>query len=388
MRPSIIVAMSGGVDSAVTAALIRAQGHSPLGVFMNNWDEKDELGVCQGDKDWQDVQKIGQILKMPVERVSLAKEYWNDVFQPFLAAYQHGLTPNPDVWCNRYIKFDAFQKLCLNRFGTSRMATGHYARVQSKPNGHVDLLRGIDPSKDQSYFLCQIKQESLKNVVFPIGSYHKKDIRKIALDLRLPVAEKKESMGICFIGKRSFGEFIDNYLPKQPGLVVDSDGRVLAHHDGIHHWTVGQRYILAGMSYPRYIYRIDKTTIYVCRKDAPELRTRSVPVLGLHWINEPPTPGSKLQVDLRLRLSAGSCSLKLDPSDPSRGTLLVDSEEGVIAPPGQMAAFYQGDVCLGSGVIGVRDLNTFIGARDLSTFGQEVRAASDPRFRDILNRRT
>lgn len=351
--------MSGGVDSAVTAALIRAQGHTPLGVFIKSWDEKDEFGVCQGDKDWQDVQSVGHAIQIPVERVDLAREYWHDVFQPFLTAYEGGLTPNPDVWCNRHIKFGAFQRLCKDRFGASRLATGHYARLHTKPNGHVDLLRGVDPLKDQSYFLCQTSQESLQKVVFPIGAMSKADVRKMALDLKLPVAEKKESMGICFIGKRPFGKFIDNYIPAQPGPVIDLDGTVLEQHNGVHHWTVGQRYIISGKAYPRFVYRIHKNTIHVCPRDSPELYTRQVPVLDLHWIDAPPEAGEELHVDIRLRRSGGTCRLELAADDPSSGTILINREEGVVAAPGQVTAFYRGDVCLGSGVIGTRDISSF-----------------------------
>ena len=239
MKKRVVLGMSGGVDSSVAAILLKEQGYEVIGVFMKNWDETDENGVCPADEDYKDVIAVAEQLDVPYYSVNFVKEYWDRVFTYFLDEYRAGRTPNPDVMCNKEIKFKAFLDYAV-KIGADYIATGHYARIE-RDSGKVRLLRGLDDNKDQTYFLCQLSQEQLDKVIFPIGEYNKKDIRAIAEKYNLKTAKKKDSTGICFIGERDFAEFLNRYLPAKPGKIVTADGENLGNHVGLMHYTIGQR---------------------------------------------------------------------------------------------------------------------------------------------------
>ena len=239
MKKRVVLGMSGGVDSSVAAILLKEQGYEVIGVFMKNWDETDENGVCPADEDYKDVIAVAEQLDVPYYSVNFVKEYWDRVFTYFLDEYRAGRTPNPDVMCNKEIKFKAFLDYAV-KIGAHYIATGHYARIE-RDSGKVRLLRGLDDNKDQTYFLCQLSQEQLDKVIFPIGEYNKKDIRAIAEKYNIKTAKKKDSTGICFIGERDFAEFLNRYLPAKPGKIVTADGENLGNHVGLMHYTIGQR---------------------------------------------------------------------------------------------------------------------------------------------------
>ena len=228
MSERIVVGMSGGVDSSVAALLLKQQGYDVVGVFMKNWEETDESGVCTAENDWNDVREVCEIIGIPYYAVNFSREYWDRVFSYFLKEYRAGRTPNPDVLCNREIKFKAFLDFAM-QLGASKMATGHFVRT----NENGDLLRGIDPNKDQSYFLYMLHQEQLRKAIFPVGGMTKTEVRRIAEENGLPVCKKKDSTGVCFIGERNFRQFLSTYLPAQPGDMVAPDGSVVGHHDGL-----------------------------------------------------------------------------------------------------------------------------------------------------------
>ena len=252
-KKKVIVGLSGGVDSAVSALLLMQQGYEVEGMFMRNWDSfmnNDVLGnpndfsdVCPQEKDYMDALKTAEILGIKLHRVDFVDEYWNNVFSYFLDEYKHYRTPNPDILCNKEIKFKCFLKEA-EKLGCDYIAMGHYARIIHDGNKH-HLLKGIDKNKDQTYFLCQLSQSQIEKALFPIGDLEKKEVRKIALDNNINVANKKDSTGVCFIGERNFKEFLKNYLPAQPGLMKTLDGKVVGKHDGIMYYTIGQRHGLA-----------------------------------------------------------------------------------------------------------------------------------------------
>ena len=236
MSERIVVGMSGGVDSSVAALLLKEQGYDVVGVFMKNWEEEDENGVCTAENDWADVREVCEIIGIPYYSVNFAKEYWDRVFSYFLKEYRAGRTPNPDVLCNREIKFRAFLDFAMT-LGAGRIATGHFVRT----DGEGRLLKGIDPGKDQSYFLYMVHAAQLKKSVFPVGGMTKAEVREIAAARGLPVSAKKDSTGVCFIGERNFKKFLAEYLPAQPGDMVSPEGEVVGRHDGLMYYTLGQR---------------------------------------------------------------------------------------------------------------------------------------------------
>ena len=353
MSERIVVGMSGGVDSSVAALLLKQQGYDVVGVFMKNWEEQDENGVCTAESDWQDVRDVCDQIGIPYYSVNFAKEYWDRVFSYFLAEYQAGRTPNPDVLCNREIKFRAFLDFAM-QLGASRIATGHFVRT----NENGDLLRGADPNKDQSYFLYMLHQEQLKKALFPVGGMTKAQVRQIAEEAGLPVSKKKDSTGVCFIGERKFKQFLSTFLPAQPGDMVSPDGRVVGHHDGLMYYTLGQRRGLGigGMGDGRSWFVIgkdlEKNRLLVAQgEDHPMLySTRSI-AGGVTWIGEAPIGvGETLCCTCKYRYR--QVDTPVEAILQADGKLLLRALEPQRAvTPGQSAVLYQGERCLGGAVV-------------------------------------
>lgn len=348
----IVVGMSGGVDSSVTAYLLKEQGYDVIGIFMKNWDDTDEFGVCTATQDYEDVIRVCNQIGIPYYAVNFEKEYWDKVFTYFLDEYKQGRTPNPDIVCNKEIKFRAFLDHAL-KLGADYIATGHYARVEDV-DGKVKLLRGKDRNKDQTYFLNQLTQEQLKKVMFPLGGYEKKAVREIAKKAGLATANKKDSTGICFIGERNFKEFLSNYLPAQPGQMETLDGEVMGKHDGLMYYTIGQRHGLGigGPGEPWFVCGKDlkRNVLYVCQGfDNDALYSDALIATNVNWISDRPKP------------ETFHCTAKFRYRQPDQGVTVTILDEGKVqvdfdAPvraitPGQAVVFYNEEECLGGGTI-------------------------------------
>lgn len=348
----VVVGMSGGVDSSVTAYLLKKQGYDVIGIFMKNWDDTDEFGVCTATQDYEDVIRVCNQIGIPYYAVNFEKEYWDKVFTYFLDEYKQGRTPNPDVVCNKEIKFNAFLDHAM-KLGADYIATGHYAQVK-EVDGEVKLLRGKDQNKDQTYFLNQISQDQIKKVMFPLGGYEKKEVREIAKEAGLATANKKDSTGICFIGERNFKEFLSEYLPAQPGQMETLDGKVMGKHDGLMYYTIGQRHGLGigGAGEPWFVCGkdLERNVLYVCQGfDNEALYSDSIIATKVNWISDRPKP------------STFHCTAKFRYRQPDHGvtvTILdnhrvrVDFDAPIRAvTPGQAVVFYDGEECLGGGTI-------------------------------------
>ena len=346
----VVVGMSGGVDSAVSALLLKNAGYDVVGVFMKNWEEKDEDGVCTSEGDWKDVQNVCDIIGIPYYSVNFAKEYWDRVFTLFLSEYKAGRTPNPDVLCNREIKFKAFLDFAM-QLGAEKIATGHF--VKTDDEGH--LLKGIDPNKEQSYFLYMLHQHQLKKAIFPVGGMTKQEVREIAVQAGLSVAKKKDSTGICFIGERQFKPFLSQYLPAQPGDMVTPDGEVVGHHDGLMFYTLGQRRGLGigGRGDGRSFFVVDKDLkknqlIVVQGEDHPLLYCKAARIEQLTWVADVPVVGREYGVKTRYRQPDQKAVLSEMTDD---GAIVTFCEDQRAVTPGQSLVFYEGDKCLGGGII-------------------------------------
>ncbi len=364
-KKRVVVGMSGGVDSSVTALLLKQQGYDVIGIFMKNWDDTDENGVCTATEDYEDVARVAEQLDIPYYAVNFEKEYWDKVFTYFLDEYRAGRTPNPDVMCNKEIKFKAFLNHALT-LGADYVATGHYARVD-RSNGTVQMLRGLDQGKDQTYFLNQLTQNQLERVLFPIGELEKKEVRKIALEHDLATATKKDSTGICFIGERDFKSFLNTYLPAQPGDVYSIDGDYKGKHDGLMYYTNGQRQGLGigGPGGPWFVCGKDlkQNILYV----APGANHEALYSFGLsatdvNWINGEPTAKTfKCTAKFRYRQSDRPVTVEL--GDDRTLHVVFDEPERAVTP-GQSVVFYDGDVCLGGATIDTIEQPDFIDTFD------------------------
>ena len=347
----IVVGLSGGVDSAVAALLLKEQGHEVIGVFMKNWDEEDDAGQCPAEQDFRDVAAVCGKIGIPYYSVSFAKEYWDRVFSLFLKEYRAGRTPNPDVLCNREIKFKAFLDHAL-QMGADRIATGHFVRTD--PEGH--LLKGADPNKDQSYFLYMLHAEQLKKAVFPVGNMTKAEVRALARERGLPVSEKKDSTGICFIGERKFKSFLKTYLPAQPGPMVTPEGEEVGRHDGLMYYTLGQRRGLGigGRGDGRSFFVVGKDLennrlIVVQGEDHPLLWSGSSTAEDATFVNEPLPEGEAVRLSCRFRYRQGDQGVTVVRKG-SRLHIRHDVPQRAVTP-GQSAVLYDGDRCIGGGII-------------------------------------
>lgn len=350
---TVIVGISGGVDSAVAALLLKQQGYRVQGLHMTNWDEDDDY--CEAARDYQDARKVCDELDIPLHHVNFAREYRDKVFADFLDEYRRGRTPNPDVACNRQIKFGDCLDYAL-RLGADKIATGHYARVAQRGSA-FQLLKGMDPGKDQSYFLHGIKPDALPRIIFPLGELHKPEVRKIANDFGLPNYARRDSTGICFIGERPFKEFLQGYIPAEPGNIETPAGDVIGRHDGLMYHTLGQRQGLAigGLrNYPDepwYVAAKDQernVLIAVQGNTHPLLWSDSMQTEAVHWLSPPPGERFNCTVKTRYRQEDVPCEVHIEAA----GTALVLFDEPVWAvTPGQYAVFYSADICLGGAVI-------------------------------------
>jgi tRNA-uridine 2-sulfurtransferase len=347
---TVVVGMSGGVDSSVTALLLKKQGYRVIGMFMKNWEEKDENDVCRSTRDYEDVVKVCQQLDIPYYSVSFVKEYQEQVFSHFLSELKAGFTPNPDILCNREIKFKAFLEKAIS-LGADYLATGHYCRISDAPQ----LLKGTDPHKDQSYFLYAVPSTSLQKVLFPIGHLLKTQVRQIARDFGLATSEKKDSTGICFIGKRDFKEFTGRYLGYRPGHFENLKGEVIGEHDGIAFYTIGQRkglriggpgeaWFVVGKEIERNVVIIEQG------EDHPSLYQSELTATALCWVAGAPPSSFPY-----------ACSAKVRYRQPEQPCTIEKIEEGhahvrFLKPqraitPRQSVVFYDHDICLGGGMI-------------------------------------
>ena len=352
----VVIGMSGGVDSSVAAILLKKQGYDVIGLFMRNWDSSinnDILGnpdlnsdICPQEKDYNDALKVCEKIGIPLHRIDFVKEYWDYVFTYFLDELKRGRTPNPDIMCNKYIKFDMFAKEA-RKLGADYIATGHYARLKDGK-----LLRGIDQNKDQTYFLSQLNSKQLENVLFPIGDLEKPEVRKIANEYDLITANKKDSTGICFIGERNFSKFLSNYLPNQTGDIVNIEtNEVIGKHVGLMYYTIGQRKGLniGGNSDRIFVVgkNLDKNILYVAHGDDNKyLISDSCIVEMVNWNAD----RNITECSAKFRYRQKDNDVKVKFLDD--GNMLVSYEQGVKSvTPGQACVFYLGEECLGGGII-------------------------------------
>ena len=364
----IMVGLSGGVDSAIAAYLLKKQGHEVIAGFMRNWDSmtnNDILGnpnnqddICPQEKDYNDAKSVADALGIELYRIDFVKEYWDHVFTYFLDEYKKGRTPNPDILCNKYIKFDSFLKFALSK-GVDYVATGHYAKVVHDSNGKSKLYKAGDKNKDQSYFLCQLSGEQLSKTLFPLEGINKDEVRKIAKELNLSISDKKDSTGICFIGERNFKEFLKNYLPAKKGNIIDIEtNMIVGKHDGVIYYTIGQRKGLGiggikGVTPGSYFVvskDVETNVLYVAKgEENLYLLADSCLVEDVNWIDED------------IEIDGLECNCKFRYRQMDNPVTLFKKEDGKILvkckspiksiTSGQAAVFYLGEQCLGGGTI-------------------------------------
>ena len=379
-KQRIVVGLSGGVDSAVTAHLLKQQGHEVIGIFMKNWEDDDDSEYCSSNIDFVDAAAVADVIGIEIEHVNFAADYKDRVFAEFLREYQAGRTPNPDILCNAEIKFKAFLDHAM-RLGADKIATGHYARVRcvaadtSEPLGqdgaahnadHVrfELLKGLDPAKDQSYFLHRLNQAQLSKTLFPVGELLKTEVRRIAAEMHLPNARKKDSTGICFIGERPFRDFLNRYISKEPGPIKNPRGHTIGEHVGLSFYTLGQRQGLGigglkakgaqrggGDHAPWFVARKDMehNTLWVVQgHDHPWLQSIHLKAQDVSWCAGQAPLKIALSAKTRYRQNDAACQFQ---NLASEGFALDFSQAQWAVTPGQSAVLYDGDVCLGGGVI-------------------------------------
>ncbi|SCM01493.1 tRNA-specific 2-thiouridylase MnmA [Bacillus cytotoxicus] len=348
----VVIGMSGGVDSSVAALLLKEQGYDVIGIFMKNWDDTDENGVCTATEDYNDVIEVCNQIGIPYYAVNFEKQYWDKVFTYFLDEYRAGRTPNPDVMCNKEIKFKAFLEHAM-ALGADYVATGHYARV-AYMDGEYKMLRGVDDNKDQTYFLNQLGQEQLSKTMFPLGELKKPQIREMAKEAGLATATKKDSTGICFIGERNFKDFLSNYLPAQPGVMQTLSGEVKGKHDGLMYYTIGQRHGLGigGNGDPWFVVgkNLKENILYVDQGFHNELLYGDeVIATNVNWVSDRAKEKEfKCTAKFRYRQEDNGVTVQIVDENTIR--ILCDEPIRAITP-GQAVVFYDGDECLGGATI-------------------------------------
>jgi len=359
-KKKVVIGMSGGVDSSVSAWLLKEQGYEVIGLFMKNWEDDDDSEYCSTRQDWIDAVSVADVVGVDIEAVNFASEYKDRVFAEFLREYQAGRTPNPDVLCNAEIKFKAFLDHAMH-LGADLIATGHYARVRENPVGKFELMKAVDASKDQSYFLHRLNQAQLSKTLFPLGEIHKTEVRRIAEQLKLPNAAKKDSTGICFIGERPFREFLNRYLSYKPGPMKTPDGDIVGEHVGLSFYTLGQRKGIGlggikahqnpdGNSDAWYVARkdVETNTLYIVQgHEHPWLLSSQLGASQISWVAGEAPDMAELSAKTRYRQADVACSF----SDAGSRFDLRFSDPQWAVTPGQSAVLYQGDVCLGGGII-------------------------------------
>ena len=351
----VVIGMSGGVDSSVAAIILQKQGYEVIGLFMRNWDSladgeidgapTTEQGICPQEVDYEDAKKVCEKLNIPLHRKDFIKEYWDYVFTYFLDELKKGRTPNPDIMCNKYIKFDMFKQEA-EKLGADYIATGHYARIKDGK-----LLRGVDSNKDQTYFLCQVSKDQFENVLFPIGDMNKSEVRKIAEEYDLVTADKKDSTGICFIGERNFRNFLKNYLPNQPGDIVNIDtNEVVGKHVGLMNYTIGQRRGLniGGTKDRMFVVGkdLDKNILYICTGNEDYLISDSCIINEINYLGDEKIT----KCSAKFRYRSNDVEVELEWLDNNE--ILVKYPQGFKSvTPGQACVLYNGEECLGGGII-------------------------------------
>ena len=356
-KKKVIIGMSGGVDSSVSAFILQQQGYQVEGLFMKNWEEDDDTDYCTAAADLADAQAVADKLGMKLHKINFAAEYWDNVFEHFLSEYKAGRTPNPDILCNKEIKFKAFLEYAAEDFGANYIATGHYVR-RSGEDANAQLLRGLDENKDQSYFLYALNKKQIGQSLFPVGEIEKPIVRKIAEDLGLATAKKKDSTGICFIGERKFKDFLARFLPAQPGEIRTVDGKVVGHHDGLMYHTLGQRKGLGiggvkGLSEdPFYVVEkdlINNVLVVAQGHDNSALLSSGLIASQLTWVDMQPLH-ENLRCTVKTRYRQADIPCEIQPLDDNTIKVVFD-EPQIAVTPGQSAVFYLGEVCLGGGII-------------------------------------
>ena len=374
-QKKVIVGISGGVDSSVTALLLKSAGYDVQGIFMKNWTNNAPNIECTSEEDFKDAEKVCDQIGIPLHQANFSADYWDKVFSKFLSDHNAGLTPNPDILCNKEIKFGAFLDYCLET-GADYIATGHYARLECSAN-NTQLKRGLDKSKDQSYFLHQVSGADLDRALFPLGELSKNQVRSIARDNNLINADKKDSVGICFIGKNNYNDFISNFLGKNPGEIVDENGTKLGNHEGLMYFTLGQR---QGIGIGGVKGR-DQASWYVAHKD--QKSNQLVVVQGadndllfsngcyldeVHWINEKLASNTNCEVQIRYQSDPVSAKI----IQTKQGYKINFSEPIAAVTPGQSAVIYKGDICLGGAVIKERISENYFNWADNRGYNTEV----------------
>jgi tRNA-specific 2-thiouridylase len=353
----VIVGMSGGVDSSVSAYLLLQQGYQVEGLFMKNWEEDDNEQYCAAAEDLNDAQSVADKLGIELHTINFAAEYWDNVFEFFLAEYKSGRTPNPDIMCNKEIKFKAFLEFAAEELEADYIATGHYVR-RRKQDGHWQMLRGLDDNKDQSYFLYTLGEEHIAQTLFPIGDIEKPRVREIAHQQGLITHDKKDSTGICFIGERKFTDFLAQYLPAQPGIIETAEGQEIGQHQGLMYHTLGQRkgLLIGGMKefgeQPWYVVDKDmQRNVLIVGQGAnhPRLYSTGLVANQLHWVDRKGL-ASPLRCTVKTRYRQQDIDCTLTPSKDGSLEVIFDTPQKAVTP-GQSAVFYAQDICLGGGII-------------------------------------
>lgn len=349
----VIIGLSGGVDSSVAALLLKEQGYQVEGLFMKNWNDDDGTEYCTAREDLMDAMQVAHQLGIELHTINFAETYWDNVFEHFLSEYRAGRTPNPDILCNREIKFKAFLDHA-RELGADMIATGHYARRKDS-DGQTYLLKGLDPNKDQSYFLHAVSQEALKYTLFPVGELEKPEVRRIAQEYKLATQAKKDSTGICFIGERRFKDFLQRYIPAQPGEIHTLDGQKIGRHSGLMYHTIGQRQglgiggVKGASEAPWYVVDkdLENNVLLVAQGEPPALYKDSLIAGQASWINAAPGESFRCKAKIRYRQDDQDCQVII------RGNELevrFDEPQRAVTP-GQSIVFYDGDRCLGGAVI-------------------------------------